>query len=63
MTDVPSPEELRARIAARLREQAKRRHMTLAQLSESAGVSRTHLWNLTTGRAAVTVDVLAKLGA
>ena len=58
----PAPEELRARIAQRVREQAKRRHVSLDRLAKEAGISRTALYNITSGRAAVTVDLLAKLG-
>ena len=36
--------------------------MTLDQLAKAAGIARTSLWNLTTGRAGVTVDTLVKLG-
>jgi transcriptional regulator with XRE-family HTH domain len=59
----PSPDELRARIASRIRELVARKKMSLNELSKAAGISRGHLWNLTSGSRAPTTDVLAKLGA
>ena len=55
------PEELRARIATRIREVAKRRKITLSQLSTDSGVSTAHLWAVLGGESAATSDVLAKL--
>lgn len=58
----PSRDELRARIADRVREQAARRRITLDRLAADAKVSRTALYNVTTGRGGVTIDTLLKLG-
>lgn len=58
----PSRDELRARIAERVREQAARHRITLDRLAADAGVSRTALYNVTTGRGGVTIDTLLKLG-
>lgn len=55
------PDELRARIAKRLRELAKRRKITLSQLAVDAEVSPAHLWALLAGESAPTSDVLCKL--
>ncbi|MEX1361585.1 MAG: helix-turn-helix transcriptional regulator [Nannocystaceae bacterium] len=55
------PEELRARIATRIRAIAKRRKITLSQLSIDSGVSTGHLWAVLGGESAATSDVLAKL--
>lgn len=55
------PEELRARIAMRIREVAKRRKITLSQLATESGVSTAHLWAVLGGESAATSDVLAKL--
>ena len=59
----PSPDELRARIASRIREQTARKKMSLNELSKAAGISCGHVWNLNSGSRAPTTDVLAKLGA
>lgn len=37
--------------------------MKLADVATAAGISRSALWTVTTGRSAGSVDVLAKLGA
>lgn len=55
------PEALRARIAARIRQIAKRRNLPLARLADAAKVSQTHLWAVLRGGRAPTSDVLAKL--
>jgi len=55
------PDELRARIAARIRETAKRRRMPLYVVADEAGVSRSHLWGILRGEKSPTGDVLAKL--
>lgn len=55
------PDELRARIATRIRELAKRRKLTLSQLAADAGVSPAHLWALLGGGHAPSSDVLCKL--
>ena len=56
-------DELRARIAARIRQLAQRRGLRLSHLADQASVSRTHLWEVLGGRRAATSDVLAKLAA
>ena len=58
-----APEELRARIAARIRETAKRRRMPIYRLADDAGVSRGHVWAILRGEKSLTCDVLAKLAA
>ena len=57
------PEQLRARIGARIRELAERRGLRLSHLADQAEVSRTHLWEVLAGRRAPTSDVLARLAA
>jgi transcriptional regulator with XRE-family HTH domain len=58
---VVEPEELRARIASRIRELAKRRKITLSQLAKDSGVSSAHLWAVLGGEHAPSSDVLCKL--
>jgi len=55
------PEELRARVAERIRGVVKRRQMTLTQLAKDAGVSPAHLWAVLGGEKSPTTDVLCKL--
>lgn len=55
------PDEVRARIAARIREIAERRQLPLTKLADQAEVSRTHLWAVLGGRRAPTSDVLTRL--
>lgn len=59
----PSPDELRARVAQRIREVAKRKKITLTRLADEAGMSRSHLWIVLRGESAASLDVLAKLAA
>lgn len=55
------PDELRARIATRIRELAKRRKITLSQLAADSGVSPAHLWAVLGGEHSPSADVLCKL--
>ena len=55
------PEELRARVAQRIRELAKRKGLPLTRLADEAEVSRAHLWTILNGESAVSIDFLAKL--
>jgi transcriptional regulator with XRE-family HTH domain len=57
-----TPDEVRARIGARIRELLERRRMTIAQLAEVSGVSRAHVYKVMTGRTSPTSDVLTRLG-
>lgn len=54
-------EEIRARVATRIREVAARRKVSLNRLIELSGVSRTQLFAVLRGERAVTVDTLTKL--
>ncbi|MCA9705434.1 MAG: helix-turn-helix transcriptional regulator [Myxococcales bacterium] len=56
-----TPEEVRARIGARIREHAKRRGLSVTELARNAGVSRAHLYGILDGRTAPTSDTLTKL--
>jgi DNA-binding Xre family transcriptional regulator len=55
------PDELRARIALRIRELAKRRKLTLSQLAVDSGVSPAHLWAVLGGEHSPSSDILCKL--
>lgn len=55
------PEELRARVAARIREVAKRKGIPLTHLADRADVSRAHLWTVLNGESAASLDFLAKV--
>ena len=55
------PEELRARVAARIREVAKRKGIPLTRLADEADVSRAHLWTILNGEPAASLDFLAKI--
>lgn len=59
--DAVDPEALRARIASRIREIAKRRKLPLSRLADQAEVSRAHLWEVLAGRRAPTSDILSRL--
>ena len=59
----PSPDELRARVALRIREIAKRKGMPLTQVADAAGISRRHMWIVLRGESAASLDILAKLAA
>jgi len=54
-------EEIRARVAGRIREIATRRKTTLNDLADRANVSRSHLYAVLGGERAATTDVLTKL--
>ncbi len=58
-----STDELRARIADRIRAHAERRGLALSRLADEAGIGRATLWAIIAGRSAVTCDTLAKLAA
>ncbi|MEX1366415.1 MAG: helix-turn-helix transcriptional regulator [Nannocystaceae bacterium] len=55
------PEELRARVALRIRELAKKKGIALTRLADEAGVSRAHLWTILNGESGASIDFLAKL--
>lgn len=55
------PEEIRARVAGRIRELAARRKITLNDLADRAKVSRSHLYALLGGERAATTDVITRL--
>jgi len=56
-----SPEELRTRVAHRIRKLVWDRRLTLAQLAEEAGVSRGMVQAIVAGRKSPTLDTVAKL--
>ena len=58
-----TPEELRARIGARIRELLQQRRMTITELAAAAEVSRAHVYRVMVGRTAPSSDVLARLGS
>lgn len=58
-----TPDELRARIGARIRELLQQRHMTITELAANAEVSRAHLYRVMIGRTAPSSDVLARLAS
>lgn len=55
------PEELRARLAVRIRGLAKRRKLRLIDLADQAGVSRGYLWAVLGGENAASIDYLCRL--
>ncbi|MEM7151326.1 MAG: helix-turn-helix transcriptional regulator [Myxococcota bacterium] len=55
------PDQIRARVAGRIREIAGRKKVTLTALAEGAGISRSHLYAVLDGERAATTDVLTKL--
>ncbi|MCB9715085.1 MAG: helix-turn-helix transcriptional regulator [Myxococcales bacterium] len=55
------PDELRARLAIRIRELAKRRKLRLIDLADQAGVSRGYLWAVLAGENAATIDYLCRI--
>ena len=55
------PDEIRARVARRIREVAARRKVSLGDLAGRAKVSRSHLFAVLGGERAATTDVLTKL--
>jgi len=58
-----SPDELRARIGARIRELLQRRQMQVSELAAAANVSRSHLHRIMVGSTAPSSDVLARLAS
>lgn len=55
------PEELRARVAQRIRDAAKKKGIPLTRLADEAGVSRAGLWVILNGESGASIDTLAKL--
>ena len=55
------PDELRARLAIRIRELAKRRKLRLIDLADQAGVSRGYLWAVLAGENAASVDYICRI--
>jgi len=55
------PDELRARVAQRIREAAKRKGVALTRMADEAGVSRAHLWTILNGESAASLDFIAKI--
>jgi transcriptional regulator with XRE-family HTH domain len=54
------PDEIRARVAERIRELAARRKVTLNDLAVQSGVSRSHMFAVLGGERAATTDILTK---
>jgi transcriptional regulator with XRE-family HTH domain len=55
------PEELRSIIAANLRRAAAQRGLSLNQLCDLAGVTRSAFYRAVTGKGAMSTDSIAKL--
>lgn len=55
------PEEVRARVAARIREVAKAKGVRVTNLAGIAGVSRAHLMEVLAGRASPSLDFLTRV--
>lgn len=51
-------EQTRQRIGLRIATLRKQAGLTQEQLAERAGLQRTHIWRIETGKYAVTVEVL-----
>lgn len=60
MPQVP-PEELRGRLAQRIRDVAKRKGVTLTDLADQAGVSQAAFWEAMSGRSGPSIDFMAKV--
>lgn len=58
-----SPDELRARVGARIRGLLERRHMQVSELASAADVSRSHLHRIMVGSTAPSTDVLARIAS
>lgn len=56
-----SPSQLRALVARNIRQQAKRRTVTLNALADFAGVSRSQLYDVLAKRKAPSLDWIAKI--
>lgn len=54
-------EQLRARVAERIRATADRKGISLRELAARANVSRGHLWAVLGGSSAASTDLLARL--
>lgn len=54
-------EQLRLRLAVRIRELARRKGMGLGQLADAAGISRRSMWDYLSGKTSPTLESLAKL--
>jgi transcriptional regulator with XRE-family HTH domain len=54
-------DDLRARVATRIRALAKRRKLSLNALAAAAGISRAMLFRVLAGQTPATTDTLAKL--
>ncbi|MEU5313513.1 XRE family transcriptional regulator [Streptomyces sp. NPDC021562] len=59
----PAPDDLVARIAARVRAERERRRWTLAQLADASGVSAAMISRIERGESSPTAVVLGKLSA
>ena len=55
------PDELRARVAQRIRDAAKRKGVALTHLADAAEVSRSGLWQILNGEVGASIDTLARL--
>lgn len=55
------PDEVRARVAARIREVAKAKSVRVTNLPGIAGVSRAHLMEVLAGRASPSLDFLSRV--
>jgi transcriptional regulator with XRE-family HTH domain len=55
------PEELRGRLAQRIREVAKRKGITLTDLADRAGVSQAGFWLAMGGKSGPSIDFVAKV--
>jgi transcriptional regulator with XRE-family HTH domain len=60
---VLSPDEAHVRLATRIREIARLKGLAIEALADKAGVSRSHVWNVLSGRFSPTVEFVAKLAA
>ena len=56
-----TPEEMRARVAARIREIARLKGIRMTELPALAGVSRAHLWDVLSGKASPSLDFLTRV--
>lgn len=60
---VLTPDEAHVRLATRIREIARRKGLAIEAVADKAGVSRSHVWNVLSGRFNPTVEFVAKLAA
>ena len=58
-----TPEELRDRLAQRIRDVAKRKGVTLTVLADRAGVSQAGFWLAMSGKSGPSIDFVAKVAA